>query len=116
MTRAESGADAVHDALRADLGESSAWASGYLSEYFFLRERDLILDVIGDETGTVLHTAGGARLVAVAPGEARTPCAPTERDASATARRVTSPSLALRCIGSEATAPSGPQTTSATGR
>ena len=63
MTRADTSADAVYDELRADFGESSPKASGYLSEYSFLRERDLILDVIGDEPGTVLDTAGGAGLV-----------------------------------------------------
>ncbi len=63
MTRADTGADALYDGLRADYGESSARASGYLSECFFLRERDLILDVIGDEPGTVLDTACGAGLV-----------------------------------------------------
>ncbi len=63
MARADTGADAIYDALRADFGESSARAHGYLSEYSFLRERDLILEVIGDERGTVLDVAGGAGLI-----------------------------------------------------
>ncbi len=63
MTRADTEADAIYDALRADYGESSAKSSGYLSEYSFLRERDLILDVISDERGTVLDIACGAGLV-----------------------------------------------------
>ncbi len=63
MTRANTDADAIYDGLRADYGESSAKASGYLSEYSFLRERELILDVIGDEPGTVLDIACGGGLV-----------------------------------------------------
>ncbi len=63
MTRADASADALYDALRADFGESSAKASGYLSERSFLRERAMILDVIGDERGAVLDIAGGAGLV-----------------------------------------------------
>ena len=63
MTRADTSADAIYDGLRADFGESSAKASGYLSQYSFLRERGLILDVIGDETGAVPDTAGGTGLV-----------------------------------------------------
>ena len=63
MTRADTSADAIYDALRADYGESSAKSSGYLSEYSFLRERELILDVIGTEPGTVLDIAGGGGLV-----------------------------------------------------
>ncbi len=63
MIRADTGADAIYDALRGDFGESSARASGYLSEYSFRRERALILEVIGDERGTVLDIAGGAGLI-----------------------------------------------------
>ncbi len=63
MTRADASADAIYDALRADFGEFSAKASGYLSERSFLRERAMILDVIGDERGAVLDIAGGAGLV-----------------------------------------------------
>ena len=63
MTRADTGADAIYDALRADFGESGARASGYLSERSFRRERDLILDVVGDEPGTVLDIACAGGLV-----------------------------------------------------
>lgn len=62
MTRADTRTDAIYDDLRASHG-SGARASGYLSEYSFLRERELILDVIGNEPGTVLDVAGGAGLV-----------------------------------------------------
>ncbi len=63
MTRMDAKADEIYDGLQADFGEASPKASGYLSEYSFLRERDLILEVIGDEPGTMLDLACGAGLV-----------------------------------------------------
>ena len=39
-------------------------ASGYLSEYSFLRERALVLETVGDEPGTILdYLACGGGLV-----------------------------------------------------
>ena len=55
--------DAIYDRLRADFGEASPKASGYLSEYSFLRERALVLDAIGDEPGTIVDIACGAGLI-----------------------------------------------------
>ncbi len=57
--------DAVYDALRAEYGDASPKASGYLSERSFFRERALVLDVVGDAQGTVLDVAGGGGLVAL---------------------------------------------------
>ena len=44
MTRGNARANEIYDRLRADFGEASPKASGYLSEYSFLRERALVLD------------------------------------------------------------------------
>ena len=63
MTHADVRADALYDGLRADFGEASPKALGYLSEYSFLRERALVLEVVGDEPGTVVDLACGAGLI-----------------------------------------------------
>lgn len=63
MTRGDATADKIYDRLRADFGAASPKASGYLSEYSFFQERDLVLDAIGDVSGTVVDLAGGAGLV-----------------------------------------------------
>ena len=55
--------DVIYDRLRADFGEASPKASGYLSEYSFLRERALVLDAIGDEPGIIVDIACGAGLI-----------------------------------------------------
>lgn len=57
--------DAVYDALRAEFGDASPRASGYLSERSFFRERALVLEAVGDVQGTVLDVAGGGGLVAL---------------------------------------------------
>ena len=57
--------DAVYDALRAEFGDASPKASGYLSERSFFRERALVLEAVGDVQGTVLDVAGGGGLVAL---------------------------------------------------
>ena len=63
MTHTDVKADALYDELRANFGEASPKASGYLSEYSFLRERALVLEVVGDEPGTVVDLACGAGLI-----------------------------------------------------
>ena len=66
MTRADSRKDKIYyDGLRADFGEASPKASGYLSEYSFFQERALVLDAVGDEPGTVLDLACGGGLVSL---------------------------------------------------
>lgn len=57
--------DAVYDALRAECGDASPKASGYLSERSFYRERALVLEAVGDVQSTVLDVAGGGGLVAL---------------------------------------------------
>ena len=63
MTRADIRKDEIYDGLRADFGEASPKASGYLSEYSFFRERALVLESVGDEPGTILDLACGGGLV-----------------------------------------------------
>lgn len=63
MAHADVEADASYDELRAEFGEASPKASGYLSEYSFLRGRALVLEVVGDEPGTVVDLACGAGLI-----------------------------------------------------
>ena len=57
--------DDVYDALRAEFGDASPKASGYLSERSFFRERALVLEAVGEAQGTVLDVAGGGGLVAL---------------------------------------------------
>ena len=61
--RAEAEADEIYDRLRADHGEFSPKASGYLSERFFLRERTLVLKTVAGEPGVLLDVACGSGLV-----------------------------------------------------
>lgn len=63
MTRADAGADKIYDELREAFGDASPKASGYLSETFFLRERELVLDVVGAGSGMVVDLACGAGLM-----------------------------------------------------
>ena len=63
MTHADIRKDEIYDGLRAGFGEASPKASGYLSEYSFLRERALVLETVGDEPGTILDLACGGGLV-----------------------------------------------------
>ena len=63
MFRGDTTADKIHDRLRVDFGGASPKAFGYLSKYSFLREQDLVLDAIGDVSGTVVDLACGAGLV-----------------------------------------------------
>ena len=63
MTRADPRADEIYDSLRAGFGEASPKASGYLSEYSFRREREMVLEAVGAEPGTVVDLACGAGLV-----------------------------------------------------
>ena len=63
MTRADARADETHDELRAEFGEASPKASGCLSEYSFRREREMVLEAVGAEPGTVVDLACGAGLV-----------------------------------------------------
>ena len=63
MTRADIRKDEIYDGLRADFGEASPKASGYLSEYSFFRERALVLESVGDAPGTILDLACGGGLV-----------------------------------------------------
>ena len=63
MTRADHRADEIYDGLRAEFGEASPKASGYLSEYSFRREREMVLEAVGAEPGTVVDLACGAGLV-----------------------------------------------------
>lgn len=65
MTRADARADEIYDELRAEFGEDSPKASGYLSEYSFRREREMVLEAVGAEPGTVVDLACGAGLVAL---------------------------------------------------
>ena len=70
MTRADIRKDEIYDGLRADFGEASPKASGYLSEYSFFRERALVLEAVGDEPGTILDLACGGGLVTLPLAEA----------------------------------------------
>ena len=63
MTHADIRKDEIYDGLRAGFGDASPKASGYLSEYSFLRERALVLETVGDEPGTILDLACGGGLV-----------------------------------------------------
>lgn len=63
MFRIDITGDKIYDRLSADFGAASPKAFGYLSENFFLRERALVLDAIGDVSGTVVDVACGAGLV-----------------------------------------------------
>ena len=63
MTRADPRADEIYDLLRGGFGEASPKASGYLSEYSFRREREMVLEAVGAEPGTVVDLACGAGLV-----------------------------------------------------
>ncbi len=63
MMRSDIKADQIYDRLRADFGGASPKASGYLSEYAFLRERALVLEAIGTEPGVTVDLACGAGLV-----------------------------------------------------
>lgn len=55
--------DRIYDGLIADFGNSGSAASGYRSNYSFLRERAMVLEVVGDEPGTVVDLACGTGLV-----------------------------------------------------
>ena len=70
MIPADTRKDEVYDGLRADFGEVSPKASGYLSEYSFFRERALVLEAIGDASGTILDVACGGGLVTLPLAEA----------------------------------------------
>ena len=63
MTRGDARADGIYDRLRAEFGDASPKASGYVSEYSFLRERAIVLEAIGDEHGTIVDVACGAGLI-----------------------------------------------------
>lgn len=63
MAQADTKADNMYDALRESFGEASPKASGYLSEYSFLQERDLVLDAVGVEPGTVVDLGCGGGLM-----------------------------------------------------
>lgn len=63
MFRGDTTADKIYDRLRADFGGASPKAFGYLSKYSFLLEQDLVLDAIGDVSGTVVDLACGAGFV-----------------------------------------------------
>lgn len=63
MFRGDTTADKIYDRLCADFGGASPKAFGYLFKYSFLREQDLVLDAIGDVSGTVVDLACGAGLV-----------------------------------------------------
>ena len=65
MVATDAQKDAVYDALRAEYGDASPKASGYLSERSFFRERALVLDAVGAAQGTILDVAGGGGLVAL---------------------------------------------------
>ena len=53
----------MYDELRKGFGEASPKASGYLFEYSFFRERELVLDAVGAKPGTVLDLGCGAGLM-----------------------------------------------------
>ena len=63
MTRGNARTDETYDRLRAEFGDASPKASGYVSEYSFLRERELVLEAIGDEHGTIVDVACGGGLI-----------------------------------------------------
>lgn len=63
MTRADKTADKIYDELRAEFGETGPKASGYLSERSFFRERELILETVGEQPGVTLDLACGAGLM-----------------------------------------------------
>ena len=63
MSRADAQTDAIYDALRAESGDGSPRASGYLSEYSFTRERALVLETIGNAAGIVVDLACGGGLI-----------------------------------------------------
>lgn len=63
MSRADAGKHRVYDRLRADFGEADPRVSGYVSKYLFFRHRALVLEVVGDASGTILDVACGAGLV-----------------------------------------------------
>lgn len=63
MIRADTEADKIYDRMRTDFGEASPKASGYLSDYSFRREREMVLEAVGDEPGTVVDLACGAGLI-----------------------------------------------------
>ena len=60
---ADAEADRNYDRLRAEHGEFSPKASGYLSERFFLRERTLVLKTVAGAPGVLLDLACGSGLV-----------------------------------------------------
>ena len=62
-TRTARGLDERYDRLRERFGDTSPKASGYLSEHFFRRERALVLDAVGSESGTVLDLGCGGGLM-----------------------------------------------------
>ena len=63
MPGADNKLDTIYDGLIADFGNRGPKASGYRSNYSFLRERALVLQAIGDEPGTVVDLACGVGLV-----------------------------------------------------
>ena len=63
MIRGNARADGIYDGLRAEFGDASPKASGYVSEHSFLRERALVLETIGDEHGTIVDLACGGGLI-----------------------------------------------------
>ena len=63
MARADARLDRIYDELGKRFGGASPKASGYLSESAYLRERELVLDAIGAESGTVVDVGCGAGLI-----------------------------------------------------
>ena len=57
--------NAVYDELRAEFGDASPKAHGYLSERSFFQERALVLEAVGDAPGTILDVGCGGGLVAL---------------------------------------------------
>lgn len=60
---ADASKDAVYDGLRAEFGEGSPKASGYLFKRSFLKERALVLETVGESPGVVLDVGCGGGLV-----------------------------------------------------
>lgn len=63
MAHVDTRSDDIYDGLQGDFGPVSPKAVGYLSEYSFLRERMMVLEIVGDEPGVVVDLACGAGLI-----------------------------------------------------
>ena len=63
MSRADARTDAIYDSLRSDFGDTSPKASGYRSEYSFARQREMVLETVGDAPGVVVDVGCGAGLI-----------------------------------------------------